>query len=211
MKKQLIVFSLLLFILLTLSTVVFADQIELQNGQKLRGNIQNNNLKIKADYAVLSIQKKYINNLNKKNEIFVLRASENNRFSGQLISDIVFVNQGTEKIFSAPEIKSIDFSDNSSFKDNKQVSVNLRNGDFFFASTVDNSISINTSLGSPLKLNYANISSIEYLSSRNIYLVKHSDGSDIKADLSSQKIIVWPAAGEIFELNFEYVKKINFN
>lgn len=211
MKKQLSIFILLIFMLSILSTAVFADQIELQNGQKLRGDVQNDSLGLETFYAELNIQRQYINKINRENGNFVFRASENNRFSGQLLSEIIFLVNGEERVFSASEITSIDFSNNDSFSDNKQLSVTLRNEDFFFGNTVENSISINTSLGSPLNISYDNIISIEYLSGEDIYLIKRDNASDIKSDLNGKKIIIWPAAGEIVELEFDYIKKINFN
>lgn len=210
MKKQISTYILLLFMVLTLSTVVFADQIELQNGQKLRGDVQNDSLSLETVYAKLNIQRQYINKVDRANGSFVLRAPENNRFSGRLLSDIIFRANGGERSFSVSEINSVDFSNSNAFNDNTQISVSLRNGDFFSASTVENSISVNTSLGSPLNVSYNNIISIEYLSGENIYLIKRDNASDIKSDLGGQKIIVWPAAGEIVELGFGYVKKINF-
>lgn len=194
-----------------MSTAVFADQIELQNGQKLRGEVQNDSLRLRADYAELNLQSQYINKINRENGGFVIRASENNRFSGQLLTEVRFLANDGERVFSPSEITSIDFSGSDSFNDNNAISVSLRNGDFFLASTVDNSIAINTSLGSPLNISYNNIVSIEYISDEDIYLVKRNNSSDIKSDLSGKKIIVWPAAGEIFELEFNYLEKIDFN
>jgi hypothetical protein len=194
-----------------LSTAVSADQIELQNGQSLRGEVQNDNLKLKTPYAELNVQSQFLNKINNEDGNFVLRASENNRFSGELLTDIRFLVNGEERVFAAAEITSVDFSTSDSFSDNKQVSLTLRNGDFFFANTVENSISINTSLGSPLNISYENIIFIEYLSGEEIYLIKRENASDIKSDLNSKKIIVWPAAGEIFELEFDYIKKVDFN
>jgi len=211
MKKQLSIFMLLIFILSIMNTAVFADQIELQNGQKLRGDVQNDSLGLETVYAELNIQRQYINKINRENGDFVFRASENNRFSGQLLSEIIFLVNGDERVFSASEIISLDFSNNDSFSDNKQLSVTLRNEDFFFGNTVENSISINTSLGSPLNISYDNIISIEYLSGEDIYLIKRDNASDIKSDLNGKKIIIWPAAGEIVELEFDYIKKIVFN
>lgn len=211
MRKQIFVFIMLSFIVFTMSTAVFADQIELQNGQKLRGEVQNDSLLLRTDYAELNIQLRYINKLNKESGGFVIRASENNRFSGQLLTDIVFIVNGEERTFSGSEIVSVDFSDTDSFNDNQGISVSLRNGDFFFASTVENSISINTSLGSPLSINYDNIDSIDYLNGENIYLIKRKNNSEIRTSLDGQKIILWPAAAEIIELNFDYVRKININ
>lgn len=211
MRKQIIIFIMLSLILFIMSTAVFADQIELQNGQKLRGEVQNDSLRLETVYAELNLQRQYINKINRENGDFVFRASENNRFSGQLLTELRFLTNGEERVFAASEIRSIDFSGSDSFSDNKGISVSLRNGDLFFASTVDNSIAINTSLGSPLNINYSNIVSIEYISGEDIYLVKRNNSADIKSDLSGRKIIVWPAAGEIIELEFEYIEKINFD
>jgi hypothetical protein len=211
MKKQIRIIILLSFIIVLMSTAVFADQIELQNGQKLRGEVQNDSLRLRTDYAELNLQSQYINKINRDNGGFVIRASENNRFSGQLLTEVRFLANDGERAFSPSEITSIDFSGSDSFSDNNAISVSLRNGDFFLASTVDNSIAINTSLGSPLNISYNNIVSIEYISGEDIYLVKRNNSSDIKSDLSGKKIIVWPAAGEIFELEFNYLEKIDFN
>jgi len=210
MKKQIGIIILLSFLMFIMSTAVFADQIELQNGQKLRGNVQNDSLRLDTAYAELNIQSQYINVINRENGNFILRASENNRFSGELLTDIIFEVNGEERVFSAAEITAVDFSGSDSFSDNRGISVTLRNGDFFFASTVENSISINTSLGSPLNISYENIISIQYLSQENIYLISRNNNSDIKSDLNGQKIIIWPAAGEIIEIEFDYIDKINF-
>ena len=87
----------------------------------------------------------------------------------------------------------------------------LKNRDFFFANTVEDRITINTSLGSSLNLSYDSLVLIEYLPGKDSYLIKRKNNSDIKADLSGQKIIIWPAAAEIIEVDFSYIKKINFN
>lgn len=215
MKKLSALSIFILLLVFTISGAVSADQIELQNGEKLRGEVQNESLSLQTDYAKLNIQKQYLTKINKElvdeEEIFVLRASENNRFSGQLLTDIRFLVNGSEQVFAASEIKSVDFSNSSNFNDNKEISVRLRNGDIFFASTVENSISVSTSLGSPLKISYDNLLSIEYLTDEESYLIKRKNASEIKSDLKEQKIIVWPAAAEIVEIKFDYLTKINFN
>ena len=209
MKKYLVTFILLFLIAVMLSPSVLADQIELQNGQQLRGEVQNSSLTLQTSYAELNLLSQYINKIDRANGSFVIRASASNRFSGQLLSDIIFRTNGREQTFSAAEINSIYFSRNDAFNDNTQISVSLRNDDFFSASTVENSISINTSLGS-LNISYNNLNSIEYLEGEDIYLIRRNNASDIKANLSDQKIIVWPAAAEIVELKFAYVSQINF-
>ncbi|MFW6229681.1 MAG: hypothetical protein ACOC4L_01710 [Halanaerobium sp.] len=215
MEKKSIFFIFVLLILFLMPPTVFADQIELQNGEKLRGDVQNDSLSLQTPYAKLNVQTQYINKLKQEivdeEEIFVIRASENNKFSGQLLSEISFLVNGSERVFSASEIRSLDFSDNEAFDDNKEISVKLKNGDLFFASTVENAISINTSLGSPLNINYENLLSIEYLSNEETYLVKRKNSSDIKSELEEQKIIIWPAAAEIVEVEFDYINKITFN
>jgi len=215
MKKTAAIFIFITLIIFTVSGAAFADQIELQSGEKLRGEVQNETLGLQTDYAKLNLQKQYISKIDREvrneTEIFVLRASENNRFSGQLLADIRFLVNGSERVFTVSDIKSVDFSTNSPFNANKDISVSLRNGDFFFASTVENAISINTSLGSPLNINYSNLTSIEYLSGEKTYLIKRKNSSDIKSNLQGQKIIVWPAAAEIVELRFDHVSKITFN
>jgi hypothetical protein len=162
-----------------LSPSVLADQIELQNGQRLRGKVQNSSLTLQTSYAELNLQSQYINKIDRANGSFVVRASANNRFSGQLLSDIIFLADGGERSFSASEINSVDF------------------------------ISVNTSLGS-LNISYNNINTIEYQGGEDIYLIRRNNASDIEANLSGKKIIVWPAAAEIVELEFVYVSEINF-
>ena len=211
MRKKSRFFILFVLVFFILSANASADQIELQNGRSLRGEVQNNSIQIKTDYAELKIQSRYLSKITGENGIFTASASENNRFSGELLTEIIFSAGGNESRFSAAEIKNINFSSSDSFSDNKQLSVTLKNGDFFFASTVKDSVSINTSLGSSVNISYDNINSIEYLSGENIYLVKRKNNSELKSDLSGQKIIVWPAAAEIVELDYTYIKKINFN
>ncbi|RAK07493.1 hypothetical protein C8C77_11339 [Halanaerobium saccharolyticum] len=210
MKKHLVAFILLFLIAVMLSPAVFADQIELQNGQQLRGDVQNSSLTLQTSYAELNLQSQYINKIDRANGNFVIRASASNRFSGQLLSDITFLANGGEQTFAASEISSVDFSNSNAFNDNTQISVSLRNGDFFSASTVDNSISVNTSLGS-LNISYNNLTTIEYLSGEDIFLIRRNNASDIEANLGGQQIIVWPAAAEIVELEFDYVSEIAFN
>lgn len=211
MKKKYTILIFVLIIILFLSTAVSAAQIELQNGQILRGEVKNDSFQLKTNYGQLNIQRRYLNKLNHENGIFTVRAAENNKFSGELQTEIVFLTKGKEQTFAAAEIKSINFDSYDSFNDNKQISLTLSNQDFFFANTVEDTVSINTSLGSPLNLRYENIISIEYLAEENLYLIKRNNASDIKSDLSEQKIIVWPAAAEIIEINFDYIRKINFN
>lgn len=198
-----------------MSGAVSADQIELQNGEKIRGEVQNESLGLQTPYAKLNIQKQYLSKINRElrngEEIFIFRASENNRFSGQLLTEIRFLLNGSERVFAASEIRSVDFSSSSNFNANKEISISLKNGDFFFASTVENAISISTSLGSSLKINYDKLLAIEYLNNEKTYLIKRENASEIKSNLQGQKIIVWPAAAEIVELNFDYITKVNFN
>ncbi|MFN2341475.1 MAG: hypothetical protein ABR547_09425, partial [Halanaerobium sp.] len=66
MKNKFSFLMLLVIIILILSTAVSADQIELQNGQNLRGEVQNDNLKLKTPYAELNIQSQYLNKINKE-------------------------------------------------------------------------------------------------------------------------------------------------
>lgn len=210
-KNRVLFLSFFLILLIFFSTVpVSAAQIKLNNGKSLRAQIENDNIKIKTVYAQLNLQSRYLNNLSRKNGSFIFRAAENNHFSGELMTEIrLKINAKIRKI-SAAEITSIDFSNSNSFRDNKQIAVTMKNGDFFSASTVEDSLSINTSLGSPVNINYTKIEKIEFLSSDNNYLIKRNNSSDIKSDLSSQKIIIWPAAGEIIELDFGEIRKIEF-
>lgn len=215
MKKLSVLLIFLFTILFLITGSVSADQIELQSGEKLRGQVQNESLSLQTAYARLNIQKQYLLKINKElvneEEIFILRASENNRFSGQLLTDIRFLLNGSERVYAASEIKSIDFSTSSKFNDNKEISLSLKNGDVFSASTVENAISISTSLGSPLRISYDNLLSIEYLNNEQTYLIKRKNSSEIKSKIQEQKIIVWPAAAEIVELKFDYISQIVFN
>lgn len=204
-------FFIIILLILFFSVAVSADQIELQNGNSLRGEVQNDSIQMNTNYAQLNIQTRYLNKLDKENGNFTARASENNKFSGELISDIIILVNGEQRDFSASEIDTINFSGSDSFNNNKNLSVTLKNGDFFFANTVEESISINTSLGSSLSINYNNLNSIEYLSEEELYLVRRSNASEIKSNLSGKKIIVWPAAAEIIEIDFNYIDKIEFN
>jgi hypothetical protein len=214
--KKISALSIFIFVIIFIMTgAVSADQIELQSGEKLRGEVQNQSLSLQTAYGKLNIQQQYLSKINKElvneEEIFVLRASGNNRFSGQLLTEIRFMANSSERVFAVSEIRSVDFSASSAFDENKEITVRLKNGDLFFASTVEDSISVSTSLGSPLKISYNNLLAIEYLADEESYLIKRKDGSEIKSDLKGQKIIVWPAAAEIVELKFDYIAKINFN
>lgn len=220
-RKMDITLMILLILILMTTFPVYADQIQLNNGESFSGEIQNTNIRIRTPYAELNIQSKYLSKIDKDNRaqsedapekiLFIFRASENNRFSGELLSGITLVANGDQRSFSAEEILSVNFSDNKAFNDNKNVSINLKNGDFFFGNTVEDSISINTSLGSPLSIRYNNMVSIEYLKDEDIYLIRRNNSSDVKSNLKDQKIIIWPAAGEIFELKLSYLQKLVFN
>lgn len=206
--KKTILFIIILFLF---TNPIYADQIRLENGEDLRGEVLNENLKIKTVYAEINIQTQYLNKISSGNQGFVFIASENNQFSGDLVSQINFSLNGKKRDINTAQIKSINFSNSSSFNNNKQAAVNLKNGDFFFASLVEDSLGIDTSLGSALNISYSNIDSIEYINNKNSHLLRRNNGSDVNSNLNGQKIIVWPAAGEIFELDFEYIRKIKFN
>ncbi len=209
MKKSQVIYILILILLFT--TPIYADQIELTNGESYRGEVENSSIKIRTPYAELSIQSKYLNKINRGEEIFVLRASENNKFSGEILTNINFSLNGNQRNFTSSEISSIDFSNNEPFNNNRKVTISLKNGDFFFANTVEDSISVKTSLGSPLNIRYVNITSIEYLSEEDTYLIRRKDNSEVEVDFAQEKIIVWPAAGDIFELNINYLQKLIVN
>ncbi|CCU79938.1 hypothetical protein HSACCH_01722 [Halanaerobium saccharolyticum subsp. saccharolyticum DSM 6643] len=210
MKNRYLVVLTILFIL-TFTTVISADQIKLQNGQSFRGEIRNSSIKIRTSYAEISIQSRFLKNIKKEAGNFVFSLSENNRFSGELLDEITIALDSSQSSYSSAEIEAVNFSNTSSFKDNKAVNITTTNGDFFFANTVEDSISIKTSLGSPLNIKYSNISSIEYLNNENIYLINRKNASEIKANFSQQSLILWPSAGEIFELNLNYLQKLVVN
>jgi len=218
-KYSILLLSLLLIIVIT--TAVSADQIELQNGEIIRGEIINSSIKIRNSYAEINIQTQFLKKIERKNienedsepenQRFILRLSENNRFSGNILVNINLSTNSGESTFSPTEIKTIDFSNNANFNNNKGVSVTATNGDFFFANTVEDSISIKTSLGSPLNIKYSNIINIEYLKEEELYLIRRKNASEVKANFAQEKIIIWPAAGEIFELNLNYLQKLVVN
>lgn len=211
MKKNVQILLFTIILIVCFIEPITAAQIELKNGKNLRGKVENDIIKLQTEYASLNIQSKYLNRLNRKNDVFIVRAAENNRFEGKLINEITFITQNKKENFSAAEIKSLDFDSSDSFNSNRQISLTLKNRDFFFANTVEDRITINTSLGSSLNLSYDSLVLIEYLPGKDSYLIKRKNNSDIKADLSGQKIIIWPAAAEIIEVDFSYIKKINFN
>lgn len=205
-------YLLILFLLfsLSLSPTVFADQIELKNGNSLRGEVQNNTLQLKTNYAQLKIQSRYLTKIKNENGVFRVKAAANNRFSGQLMTDINFVSGSSNKKLAAAEIASINFSSTDAFSNNKELKLSLKNGDFFFANPVEKSISLNTSLGSSVNLNYNNIKSIEYLAGEDLYLINRVKGAAVKSNLKNKKIIVWPAAAEIIEIDFNQLQQITF-
>jgi len=210
MKNRYLVVLTILFIL-TFTTVISADQLKLQNGQSFRGEIRNSSIKIRTSYAEINIQSRFLKNIKKEAGNFVFSLSENNRFSGELLDEITIALDSGQSSYSSAEIEAVNFSNTSSFKDNKAVNITTTNGDFFFANTVEDSISIKTSLGSPLNIKYSNISSIEYLNNENIYLINRKNAAEIKAEFSQQSLILWPSAGEIFELDLNYLQKLVVN
>lgn len=193
------------------TNTISADQIELTNGESYRGEVENSSIMIRTSYAELSIQTQYLNKIDREEGILVLRASENNRFSGEILNNISFSTNGDQRNFTPSEISSVDFSNNDPFNNNRKVTISLKNGDFFFANTVEDSISVETSLGSPLNIRYDNIISIEYLNEEDSYLIRKRDSSEVNVNFAQQRIIVWPAAGDIFELELEYITSMNFN
>jgi hypothetical protein len=210
MKNRYFLILTMLFILIFTSSIS-ADQLELQNGQAFRGEIGNNNIRIKTSYAEINIQSRFLKSIKRENGNFLFRLSENNRFSGELLNNITIAIDSGERNFSPAEIEVINFSKTDSFKSNKGVNVTTTNDDFFFANTVEDSIGIKTSLGSPLNIQYSNISSIEYLRNEDLYLINRKNASEIKANFSQKKVILWPSAGEIFELDLNYLNKLTFN
>lgn len=208
MKKKLIIIYLISFLVI-FSGLVLADQIELQDGNVIRGEIKNEILNMKTDYADLKLQTKYISKIVNNNE-FVVSASENNKFRGQLLTEINFKNGGGNK-YSPSEIKTISISNNDSFNGNNGISLKLKNGDSFSANNVEENLKIDTSLGSSLSISYNNISAIEYLKNEDIYLIKRKNDSKVKSDLKQKKIILWPAIGEIIEVDFKFIEKIEFD
>ena len=210
MKNRYLVVLTILFIL-TFTTVISADQLKLQNGQSFRGEIRNSSIKIRTSYAEINIQSRFLKNIKKEAGNFVFSLSENNKFSGELLDEITIALDSGQSSYSSAEIEAVNFSNTSSFKNNKAVNITTTNGDFFFANTVEDSISIKTSLGSPLNIKYSNISSIEYLNNENIYLINRKNAAEIKAEFSQQSLILWPSAGEIFELDLNYLQKLVVN
>lgn len=205
-KNLIIITSLLLIFIFT--SPILADKIELQNGSVLRGEVNNSSIRLKNSYAEIDIQTQFINKIDRENGTFIFRLPEKNKFSGEIIDSISFKGNAGEENYDSSNIKSIVFSNTSSFNNNKSISVKTDNGDFFFANTVEDGINIKTSLGSPLNIKYNNITGIEYLNNENLYLIKRKDESEVKAEFAQQKIILWPAAGEIFELDLNFLRRL---
>lgn len=210
MKNKYLLILTLLFILV-FTSAISADQVELQNGQAVRGEVQNNNIGVGTSYAEINIQSRFLKSIKNENGGFLFRLSENNRFSGELLNNITIASDSGERTFSPAEIETVSFSNTSSFKNNKGVNVTTTNGDFFFANTVEDNISIKTSLGSPLNIQYSNIVSIEYLKNEDLYLINRKNASEVKANFSQQRLILWPSAGEIFEMDLNYLQKLIVN
>lgn len=210
-NKIIFIFFLALLTILLLNSAVMADKLNLQNGETYRGELLNDSLKIKTSYAEINIQSSYLTKISRKNnQMYVLKAVENNIFSGNLLTELRFAANGSEMSVK-DDLESLDLSSPENFNDNKAISVTINNGDYFYANLMVESISIQTSLGSPLNINFNNISSIEYLQNEGLYLIKRKNGEDIKANFAQNKLIVWPAAGEIFELDLSYLKKLEVN
>ncbi|MFW6000973.1 MAG: hypothetical protein ACOCQE_01265 [Halanaerobium sp.] len=206
------IISLLLLLILSFTFMVSADKITLQNGDSYRGELLNDNLKIKTSYAEVNIQSSYLNQIIKEeNEVFLIKAVENNRFSGDLLSDLRFSSDGEELVINKEDLKLLDLSSPQSFNDNKAVSVTVKNGDYFYANSMVDSISVQTSLGSPINIKFSSINSIEYLKNEELYLIKRKQGDDIKAEFAQNKLVVWPAAGEIFELDLNHLQRLELN
>lgn len=209
MRNKIYVISLLLLIIFTTTFMVSADKITLQNGDSYRGELLNDSLKIKTSYAEINIQSNYLKQIVKEeNNLFLLKAVENNRFSGNILSNLRFSSDGEELVINKEDLKLLDLSNPQGFNDNKSVSIKINNGDYYYANLMVESISIQTSLGSPLNVKFSNINSIEYLKNENLYLIDRKQGEDIKANFAQNKLIVWPAAGEIFELNLNYLQRL---
>ena len=206
-KKSFIFFLTLLTILL-LNSAVVADKLNLQNGETYRGELLNDSLKIRTSYAEINIQSSYLTKISRENnQLYVLKAVENNIFSGNLLTELRFAANGSEMNISN-DLDFVDLSSPEKFNDNKAISVTINNGDYFYANLMVESISIQTSLGSPLNINFSNISSIKYLKNEELYLIERKNGEDIKANFAQNKLIIWPAAGEIFELDLNYLEKL---
>lgn len=212
MRNKIYVISLLLLIIFTTTFMVSADKITLQNGDSYRGELLNDSLKIKTSYAEINIQSNYLKQIVKEeNNLFLLKAVENNRFSGNILSNLRFSSDGEELVINKEDLKLLDLSNPQGFNDNKSVSIKINNGDYYYANLMVESISIQTSLGSPLNVKFSNINSIEYLKNENLYLIDRKQGEDIKANFAQNKLIVWPAAGEIFELNLNYLQRLELS
>ncbi|ADQ15745.1 hypothetical protein [Halanaerobium hydrogeniformans] len=211
MTKKILISTILIILLVIFSSSVIADQLRLQNGENYRGELLNDSLRIKTDYAEINIQSSYLNNIIRENEKIVLRAVENNRFRGELLSELRFDTQNGVITVSGSEVHSLEFRSSSRFNNNKRASITTKNKDFFFANLMTESISIKTSLGSPLNINFNNIISIEYLEDEELYLINRENAEDIKAEFAQEKLIVWPAAGEIFELELKHLQRLVIN
>lgn len=203
--------SLILLLLFLFTTPIFADQMELQDGTVLRGEVNNSSISLKNAYAQINIQTQFINKIDSNNGGFIFSLSEKNKFSGEITNNISFKGSSGVESYNASNIKSIVFSNSSSFNDNKKISVTTNNGDFFYANPVEDGINIKTSLGSPLTIKYSNIAGIEYLNSEDLYLIRRRNAAEVKADFAQQKIILWPAAGEIFEFDLNYLRNLTVN
>jgi hypothetical protein len=212
MRNKIYVISLLLLIIFTTTFMVSADKLTLQNGDSYRGELLNDSLKIKTSYAEINIQSNYLKQIVKEeNNLFLLKAVENNRFSGNILGNLRFSSDGEELVINKEDLKLLDLSSPQGFNDNKSVSIKINNGDYYYANLMVESISIQTSLGSPLNVKFSNINSIEYLKNENLYLIDRKQGEDIKANFAQNKLIVWPAAGEIFELNLNYLQRLELS
>lgn len=205
--KRVIVFTLLI---LLVSFSAAADELILSTGERYKGELLNDSLKIKTDYAEFNLDATYLVRVEKRGNDFYLKLKDNSHYQAAILNEFRFAASEQELRIEPAQLKSLILKTKDNLSSQADLDLTTVSGDFFKANFVEERISIKTKLNAPFDLFLNNIIMVERIGS-DLFSFKLKDGRKLEAQFAQETIIIWPQAAELIEFKLKELQKMSFN
>jgi len=205
--KRIIVFTLLI---LLVSFSAAADELVLSTGERYKGELLNDSLKIKTEYAEFNLDTTYLIRVEKRDNNFYLKLTDNSHYQAAILNELRFAISAQELQIKPAQLKSLSLKTKDNYSSKADLVLTTINGDFFKANFVEEKISIKTKLNAPFDLFLNNLIMVERLGS-DLFSFKLKDGRELEAQFAQETIIIWPKGAELIEFKLKQLQKMNFN
>lgn len=202
--------ALICLLIFALSFSAAADEIVLNNGDSYQGELLNESLKVRTDFAEFELQSDFLLQADRQDEQFDLNLKKDNSYLAQILSELQFKTSSRELKVSPSQLKSLSLKSRDQYSSQSNFSLTTINEDYFTGNFVEESIRIKSDLNSAFELKLKDIAAIERLDSQ-FFLFSLRDGRELKAQFAQKTIIIWPTAAELIEFDLGQLQKMDLN